>query len=414
MISNYIKNSLFIPKSVLNIFNRADDKYDKVNNMYDLSAGANNENTQIPQQHKHIHFLNNTLKAIIENPNSSVPFDILLQDISSILHAEAAALFLITESGNPELISITNQSQYELLKNYLNHLSIDSNYNAINNQNEQTKSSYDIKIIRMSDTNYRTSGILLLKIPKSKSKRLSMAELDSIKHSLSGILSSIQNADMSKRLALHEERALIARELHDSLAQSLSYLKIQVSRLQALIKPDMPKEDFDLTAVSGIAEELRTNLNISYKQLRELITTFRLTLNSENLAQALEDSVEEFENKCSISFNLDNRLALIDLAVDEEIQVLQIVREAISNIVRHSQANQAQLTLSKDSQHKVNITIDDDGIGMDATQTNKRRHGMIIMQQRAHDLGGKFRVQPSPLGGAQIQVTFMTKNKRGI
>ena len=218
---------------------------------------------------------------------------------------------------------------------------------------------------------------------------------------------------MSKRLALHEERALIARELHDSLAQSLSYLKIQVSRLQSLLKLDAPQETIDLTAVSGIAEELRTNLNISYKQLRELITTFRLTLNSNNLAQALEDSVEEFENRSSITFYLDNRLALSDLVVDEEIHVLQIVREALSNVVRHSQASCTEIKLAKISPETICITIDDDGIGMNDLLTNKRHHGMIIMQQRAHDLGGNFRVLSSSLGGTQIKVTFTAKSKRG-
>ncbi len=412
MLSNYIKNTLSLPRIVLDVFNRNNDDYDKVNNINNVSFDSKNTDLVIPPQLKHIHFLNNTLSAIIENPNSSAPFDFILKDITDILKAEVGALFLITESGNPELISITDQSQYELLKKYLNQLSIDSNYNAIEVHNQEINSSFDVKIIRMSDNKLIPCGVLLLKIPKPNSSNLSTLEIESIKHALSGILSSIQQADMSKRSALHEERSLIARELHDSLAQSLSYLKIQVSRLQSLINPDLSKENIDLTAVSGIAEELRTNLNISYKQLRELITTFRLTLNSENLAQALEDSVEEFENKCSISFSLDNRLALIDLAVDEEIQVLQIVREAISNIVRHSQANLAEITLSKDSQNKISITIDDDGIGMDESHTNNHRHGMIIMQQRAHDLGGKFRVLPSSLGGSQIKVTFLTKNKR--
>lgn len=414
MISNYIKSTLSLPRIVLDIFNRNNDKYGNVNIINNVSFDSDSVDLEIPPQHKHIHFLNNTLSAIIENPNSSAPFDIILKDITNILKAEAGALFLITESGNPELISITDQSQHKLLKKYLNQLSIDSNYNAIEAHNQEIDSLFDVKIIRMSDHKHAPCGALLLKIPKPNSNRLSILELESIKHALSGILSSIQQADMSKRSALHEERSLIARELHDSLAQSLSYLKIQVSRLQSLIKPDLSKDNIDLAAVSGIAEELRTNLNISYKQLRELITTFRLTLNSENLAQALEDSVEEFENKCSISFSLDNRLALIDLAVDEEIQVLQIVREAISNIVRHSQANQAEITLSKVSEQKVSITIDDDGIGMNESHTNKRRHGMIIMQQRAHDLGGKFRVLSSPLGGSQIKVTFITKNKREI
>ena len=408
---------LTFPRAFLDIFNKATSARNDKLNKKEFSTNTVNksyEYFQYPDNHQHIHFLNAVLGTIIENPTSPAPFDILLREIQNITNADSSALFLITESGAPELISITNKSELELLKEYLNQISIDSNYNALKYHNKNTNPLFDIKIIRIPDNDLNPCGVLILKIPKSTSRHLSISELESIKFSLSGILTSIQKVDMSKRSALHEERSLIARELHDSLAQSLSYLKIQVSRLQTLLKLDSPNEEIDLTAVSGIAEELRTNLNISYKQLRELITTFRLTLNNNNLAQALEDSVEEFENRSGISFYLDNRLSLVDLAVDEEIQVLQIVREAISNVVRHSQANHAEITLNKTSQQTIFITIDDDGIGTNDTKTNKRRHGMIIMQQRAHDLGGKLRVQPSNLGGTQIKVTFTTKNKKGI
>ncbi len=364
----------------------------------------------MPEHHKHIHFLNEVLQAIVENPNSSTSFDILLQEIQRLSKADSAALFLLDESGTPGLVSITNNTKSELFKGYFNQISIDSNYNA-QNENINDK-DHEIKLIHISDARSNPCGVLILIVHKNNAQNLPLHEIESIKHSLSGIISSIQQADISKRMALHEERALIARELHDSLAQSLSYLKIQVSRLQTLIKPNLAREEVDLSAVDGITEELRTNLNISYKQLRELITTFRLTLSSKNLAQALEDSVEEFENRSSILFNLDNRLAMSDLAVDEEIQVLQIVREAISNIVRHSKAEHAEITLTKHESHEIKISIDDDGVGIDDLHTHKHRHGMIIMQQRAHDLGGKLRVQQSCLGGTQIMVSFAANNNR--
>ena len=411
MMSNYFKNSLAFPKSLLDIFSRK-EKLTVTKNNIKYNSLKNSDEDYAFKTHASIQFLNKTLRAIIENSSPSSAFDILLDEITVITNAEASALFIISDSGKPELIASKDSTQSSLLENYINQISIDSNYNVIELKNINGANEFDIKVIRLPNKKYNTNGVLLLKIPKFYSKKISKKELDSIKDSLSGILLSIHQADMSKKKALHEERALIARELHDSLAQSLSYLKIQVSRLQTLIKLDPPEKNLDLIAANGITEELRANLDISYKQLRELITTFRLTLNNNDLAKALEDSVDEFENKCSISMRLDNRLASIDLAVDEEIQVLQIVREAVSNIVRHSQAKQVEIILLKDTKNNITITIDDDGIGIDETQTNKRRHGMIIMQQRAHDLNGKLRVQSSQMGGTQIQVRFESKNKR--
>ncbi len=356
--------------------------------------------------HRHIHFLHTVLRSIIEKPGSNAPFKMLLKEIENIFSADASAVYLTKESGENELLASTNEQ--DLLFSYLNHISIDEHYNALHSQ--INNSSYHIKIIRLSEDSLNTYGTLLLKIPKDLSDKISIEEIHSIRTALSGILSSSQHLDMSKRVALHQERALIARELHDSLAQSLSYLKIQVSRLQALLKPNKIKSENDVVAVNGIVEELRTNLDVSYKQLRELITTFRLALNSRDLSHALENSIEEFENRSSVAINLDNRLSRTDLAVDEEIHVLQIIREAISNIVRHSQASRAEVTLCILPERLVSITIDDNGIGINLNQTATHRHGMIIMQQRAHDLGGKFRVQESLLGGSCISVTFETKN----
>ncbi|QMU62367.1 MAG: hypothetical protein GKR92_11930 [Gammaproteobacteria bacterium] len=355
--------------------------------------------------HRHIHFLHTVLRSIIENPGSNAPFKTLLKEIEEICSADASAVYLTKESGENELLASTNEQ--DLLFSYLNHMSIDDHYNALSSQ--INNSPYHIKIIRLSEDSLNTYGTLLLKIPKDLSDQISIEEIDSIRIALSGILSSSQHLDMSKRVALHQERALIARELHDSLAQSLSYLKIQVSRLQALLNPSKVNSEDNVVAVNGIVEELRTNLDVSYKQLRELITTFRLALNSRDLSHALENSIEEFENRSSVAISLDNRLSRVDLAVDEEIHVLQIIREAISNVVRHSQASRAEVTLSILQQGLVSISIDDDGIGINNNQTATHRHGMIIMQQRAHDLGGKFRVQKSLLGGSCISVTFETK-----
>lgn len=95
--------------------------------------------------------------------------------------------------------------------------------------------------------------------------------------------------EQESRLALFAERGTIARELHDSLAQSLSYLKIQVSRLGTLLKREAPAEKIEDTL-----DELREGLNGAYRQLRELLTTFRLSLDEPSLEAALGNAVAEF------------------------------------------------------------------------------------------------------------------------
>jgi two-component system nitrate/nitrite sensor histidine kinase NarX len=203
-----------------------------------------------------------------------------------------------------------------------------------------------------------------------------------------------------------EERAVIGRELHDSLAQSLSYLKIQTGRLQSLLHSNEHDPSLDHKEAEAVLQELRTSLNLAYGQLRELITTFRLTMDGRALGQALKDSVEEFEARSSVAFSLDNRVADGLLSVDEEMHVLQIVRECVCNVVRHAQARRAEVSLRIDDMGTVSITVDDDGVGMDAPRSPDQHYGMAIMQQRAHTLGGEMRALRSPTGGTRVRVSF--------
>lgn len=210
--------------------------------------------------------------------------------------------------------------------------------------------------------------------------------------------------EQENRLALFAERSTIARELHDSLAQSLSYLKIQVSRLATLLKRDVPAEKIDETL-----DELREGLNSAYRQLRELLTTFRLSLEQSSLEAALVKTVEEFGERGGLSIELDNRLAHIPLNPNEEIHILQIVREALSNVVRHAQANHAKVTLVEDAEEQVCITVDDDGVGFDPAQSRNGHYGLSIMRERSQTLEASFTIAPREPKGTRVNVRFTHK-----
>ncbi len=98
-----------------------------------------------------------------------------------------------------------------------------------------------------------------------------------------------------------EERATIARELHDSIAQSLSCMKMQVSCLQ-MQDEGMPESSKQLLS------QIRNELNTSWVQLRELLTTFRLQLTEPGLRPALESSCQEFSARLGFPVKLDYQL----------------------------------------------------------------------------------------------------------
>ena len=101
-----------------------------------------------------------------------------------------------------------------------------------------------------------------------------------------------------RRLALLDERSVIARELHDSLAQSLSYLKIQVTRLYLLRENNAAAGQLD-----EVMSELKEGLDAAYRQLRELLTTFRLQMDGRGLAVALSETVSEFNTRGEVEIS---------------------------------------------------------------------------------------------------------------
>ena len=202
-------------------------------------------------------------------------------------------------------------------------------------------------------------GVLLIDLPPAGDcepwqERL----LEALAGHIGTAINAQQRTRESRRLVLHEERTIMARELHDSLAQSLSYLKIQVTRLAAALnEPDRP------TAARAVLEELREGISSAYRQLRELLTTFRLKVDERGLNRALEETVAEFRGRSTLDIRLTNTLPASLLSPNEEIHVLQIVREALSNVVRHSRGQHARVRLDL-TDGVCAILIEDDGQGL--------------------------------------------------
>lgn len=208
--------------------------------------------------------------------------------------------------------------------------------------------------------------------------------------------------EQGRRLALLEERAVIARELHDSLAQSLAYMKIQVSRLQgAMNSPDRNGEAAEMLV------ELREGLSGAYRQLRELLSTFRLKMEGEGLEATLEQTAEEFAGRGALAVELDIAPSGGPLTPHEEIHVLHVIREALSNVVNHARARHAWIRLSRNDEGLVEAVVEDDGMGIREADCGKtHHHGMTIMEERARTLRGEIRYREREGGGTRVVLAF--------
>ncbi|WP_145519342.1 nitrate/nitrite two-component system sensor histidine kinase NarX [Yersinia mollaretii] len=246
-------------------------------------------------------------------------------------------------------------------------------------------------------------GLLLAKIPTDKPLNSDQQQLvNMLVEQLTSTLALESQARHQQQLLLMEERSSIARELHDSIAQSLSCLKIQVSCLQ-MQTPDLPAPS------QLLVQQMRDELNIAYRQLRELLTTFRLKLNAATLEAALQTLVNEFSERANVPITLDFNLAADAVPDYQAIHMVNIAREALNNIYKHAHASKAEVKVMAD-QGDVVMSIIDNGCGIGQASERPNHYGLIIMQDRATSLGGQCDIRQREEGGTEVRVRFSPDN----
>lgn len=215
----------------------------------------------------------------------------------------------------------------------------------------------------------------------------------------------------AEQLLLMEERATIARELHDSLAQSLSYLKIQVSLLKRGISK-LPESN-QLDKITPILADLDTGLSSAYTQLRELLTTFRLSIKEGSFGHALTDMTEQLSEQTEAIISLNNELSSIELDANQQVHLLQLIREATINAIKHANANQISIRCDETDTNVV-VSIRDDGVGFDETQEKLNHYGISIMRERASRLSGTLAITSKANQGCEVLLEYPKTKENNI
>lgn len=217
-----------------------------------------------------------------------------------------------------------------------------------------------------------------------------------------------QRIEEQQQLSLIKERTIIARELHDSLAQSLSYLKMQVTRLER-----MQEKQFPMEQQQGVINDLREGLSSAYRQLRELLSTFRLSLDKPGLQPALQQTVEEFSQRLGFPVALTYQVPPHLFSANEEVHLLQIVREALANTLKHAHAQWAQVSFTF-QQAKLYLAVEDDGVGLADDQSPPMHYGLIIMRDRARNINATLNFKNRSEGGTGVYLVFIPQTDRLI
>lgn len=203
----------------------------------------------------------------------------------------------------------------------------------------------------------------------------------------------------AKRIDLIAERQSIANEIHDSLAQTLVYTRMRTSLLLESLRAG------NELMSTKYAHDIDDALEISQKNVRELITNFRCAMDPSGLPRALQTLTEQFCLRNNIALEYINRVAHLELPLEYEIQVYHIVQEALANIATHSGATHARLIVDFTSDYYV-FTVKDNGSGGCTFTPVEGHYGMMIMRERAQRIGGEIKLESSRWFGTHVQLFF--------
>ncbi len=205
----------------------------------------------------------------------------------------------------------------------------------------------------------------------------------------------------ARRLAIMEERNIIGNELHDSLAQSLIGMRLQ---LQVLSESLARK---DLSAAQYEASALRRALTQANADLRDLLTNYRLKIDESGLVKTIDNLVERFVRETGIVVFFHNECAALTLSPTQEVQVFYIIQEALANIRKHSGAHNVRIMLNNEDD-LYTVLIEDDGLGMTGVVegASGEHAGLAIMRERTERLPGQIVIESEPGEGTRIILIF--------
>lgn len=343
-----------------------------------------------------------------------------LETMANILDAHAATVRLLTNDNHLQLIGSTSLDHVQnkevsvpierclCAQNYTEGVIICKNKrNLCGNLLSQSLPYGALTIAIAIPLQYgdRTLGIYNLFVEDEGARKNEdiINILTNIGQHLSLAIEKARLDDDTRRLTIMQERTMLAHELHDSLAQTLASLRIRVSLVSRSVRENtVPK------ALKEI-EQLKNGLDEANSELRELVAHFRVRMDDRGLIPATENLIERFKKECGIAVFFQNECQNVKLPPMVEVHVLHIIQESLTNIRKHSQAQNVRLLIRCHDDGRYHVLIEDDGQGIQMKSQKilpGERVGLTIMEERAQRIGGKLHIESEPGDGTRIELDF--------
>ncbi|HAT32360.1 MAG TPA: transcriptional regulator [Janthinobacterium sp.] len=233
------------------------------------------------------------------------------------------------------------------------------------------------------------------------------ALLETVGKLLGIALENLRLAACEREIAVSAERNLVAQGLHDSIAQSLNFLNLQVQMLEQSVQDNRCDE------IREIVPALRAGVQESYEDVRELLHNFRTKLMQDDLIGSLRVTVDKFRRQTGIAVELVADVDGAPFPREQQLQLLFIVQEALSNIRKHALASRVDIRLT--DKQDFHLTIKDNGIGFDSAtllEKGESHVGLHIMRERAERIEAIFAVRSVAGQGTTVELSLRQEQRR--
>ena len=384
----------------------------------DLEKRVDEKTEELQKTNQDLTFLYRIASLLQKNQNIDLLAEHFLEAIIAYSHANAGTIRVLNSSNNSsELvtslgfnensISFQNTSHCDLQKECYCGISLTQPHpiSQIDIQNLDTaqfcRENYFQHLVSLKlASNEESLGSVNLFFKNAEDFRQEDAHiLENATRQLGLILENLRFAQLERQMAVLEERNLMAQGLHDSIAQSLSFLNMQSQLLEkSIINDNLPMRDKALGFIKeGIQE--------SYDDIRELLLNFRVNMNPESFSEAIRALIERFKHQTGITVHYDFLEFGREFPPETQLQIIFIMQEALSNIRKHANATEVEITIEQ-RQNQFTLLIKDNGIGFDdhtLSQKEENGHiGTLIMKERAHKANGVLTLTSEPNKGTSV------------
>lgn len=242
----------------------------------------------------------------------------------------------------------------------------------------------------------------LERIVTSEEQRL----LEVLGANLGSAIENLRSIAKEKEFAVSQERNLMAQGLHDSIAQGLNFLNLQVQMLEDSLKRN------DTQEIEDIVPLLRAGIQESYEDVRELLLNFRTRMQDSNLDSEMRTVLTKFQRQTGVHGTLELHGSGPQLAPEQQLQVLFILQEALSNVRKHAQANSVVVKVVNERDFSLHIQDDGLGFSSETVKAKSEEHvGLSIMQERAERMGAVLNISSEPNVGTSIALNLKREER---